>query len=35
MNEIVDNLVKLMTGTAAIITALALFRRSGKRKKRK
>lgn len=36
MTEIVDNLVKLMTATAALITALALWRTSGnKRKKRK
>lgn len=35
MNEIVDNLVKLISASAALITSLALWRSSGKRKKRK
>jgi len=33
MSEIVDNLVKLITATAALITALALWRKAGDRKK--
>lgn len=35
MNEIIDNVVKLIGATAALITALALWRNSGKDKKKK